>query len=119
MDTREWAKLQQSLLRSQMKVLREFLKEEEEPAEFLPPKKRKRQISIIYDILSDAQKPLHVSEIIAQAKQDFQLDLDRESIASAIMKKVKKGRMFRKAAPNTFAILDSPDSPLEPGGDTA
>ena len=105
MDVKEWAKLQESLLKSQLKTIREFLRQGEEP-KFKPRKKGRSQMSIIYDILLAAQKPLHVSEIIAKAKEDFNIDLDRESIVSAIIKKVKSERMFKRVAPNTFTILD-------------
>jgi len=42
------------------------------------------------------------------AKEDFNVDLDRESIISALTKKIKRGRTFKQVAPNTFAILNSP-----------
>jgi predicted transcriptional regulator len=106
MDIKQWAKIQESLLKSQLRIVREFLREVKAPAR----KKRKKgrsQMSTIYDILLAAQKPLHVTEIIARAKEDFNVDLDRESIVSALTKKVKSGRMFTRVAPNTFAILDS------------
>lgn len=106
MDVKEWAKLQESLLKSQLKIIREFLRRGEEPT-FKPRKKGRSQMSIIYDILHSSPAPLHVSEIIARAKEDFNLDLDRESIVSAMTKKVKSGRMFKRVAPNTFALLDS------------
>jgi hypothetical protein len=105
MDVKEWATLQESLLKSQLKIIREFLRRGEEPT-FKPRKKGRSQMSIIYDILLTSQEPLHVSEIIAKAKKDFNIDLDRESIVSAIIKKVKSGRMFKRVAPNTFTILD-------------
>jgi hypothetical protein len=50
---------------------------------------------------------MHVTDIIARAKQDFNVDLDRESIVSALTKKVKSSKMFKRVKPNTFAILDS------------
>jgi len=106
MDVKKWAKLQESLLRSQLRTIREFLKEGEMP-ERKPRRKGKSQMSIISDILLAAQKPLHVTEIIARAKEDYNVDLDRESIVSALTKKVKSGRMFERIAPNTFALLDS------------
>ena len=105
MDIKKWAKLQESLLKSQLRIIREFLREGETPAR-KPRKKGRSHMSTIYDILLAAQKPLHVTEIIARAKQDFNVDLDRESIVSALTKKVKSGRMFTRVAPNTFAILD-------------
>ena len=106
MDITEWAKLQESLLKSQLKTIREFLRQEVEP-KFKPLKKGRSQMSIVYDILAASEKPLHVSEIIAKAKEDFNVDLDRESIVSAIIKKVKSSRMFKRVAPNTFSLLDS------------
>jgi predicted transcriptional regulator len=106
MDIKEWANLQESLLKSQLKVIREFLREGQEP-KFKSFKKGRSQMSIVYDILQSSQKPLHVSEIITRAKKDFNIDLDREGIVSAIIKKVKSGRMFKRVAPNTFAIMNS------------
>ena len=107
MDIKQWAKLQESLLKSQLRIVREFLGEGEMPAQ-KQRKKGRSQMGTIYDILLAAQKPLHVTEIIARAKQDFDVDLHRESIVSALTKKVKSGRMFTRVAPNTFAILNSP-----------
>lgn len=106
MDAKEWAKLQETLLKSQLKAVRQILKEDEVPAR-KPRRKGRSQMSIIYDILLSAQKPLHVTDIISRAKQDFTMDLDRESIVSALTKKVKSGRMFKRVAPNTFVILNS------------
>jgi len=106
MDIKEWAKIQETLLKSQLKAVREILREGETP--FRKPRKTGRsQMSIIYDILLAAHKPLHITDIITRAKQDFGVDLDRESIVSALTKKVKSGRMFKRVKPNTFAILDS------------
>ena len=41
-------------------------------------------------ILRRAQQPLHVSEIIAQVKARHGVDLDRESLVSALVKKVHR-----------------------------
>jgi len=108
MDVKEWAKLQESLLKSQLKVVREFLRQGEE-LKFKRRKKGRSHMSIIYDILLNSPQPLHVTEIITRAKEDFGVDLDRESIVSAIIKKIKSGRMFKRVAPNTFTILKSPE----------
>jgi len=106
MDIKEWAKIQETLLKSQLKAVREILREGESPPR-KPRKTGRSQMSIIYDILLAAQKPLHITDIITSAKQNFGVDLDRESIVSALTKKVKSGRMFKRVKPNTFAILDS------------
>jgi len=106
MDIKTWAKLQESILRSQLRIIRDFLREGEMP-ERKPRRKGKSQMSIISDILLAAQRPLHVTEIIIRAKEDFNVDFDRESIVSALTKKVRSGRMFKRVAPNTFSLLDS------------
>ena len=106
MDVKEWAKFQEILLKSQLRAVREILREGDAP----PRKTRQKgrsQMSTIYDILLAAQKPLHITDIIARAKQNFGVDLDRESIVSALTKKVKSGRMFKRVKPNTFAVLGS------------
>jgi len=106
MELKEWANLQEALLKNQLKIIRQFLKGEEEP-KFKPRGRGRSQMNIIYDILLAAQKPLHVTEIIARAKKDFDVNLDRESIVSAITKKVKSGRMFKRVEANTFTILNA------------
>ena len=106
MDTKEWAKLQESLLKSQLKTIRQFLRQEE-PPRFRPRGRGRSQMSIVYDILLSANRPLHINEIITRAKEDFHVNLDRESLVSAITKKVKSGRMFMRVAPNTFKVLNS------------
>ena len=106
MDVKEWVKVQETLLKSQLRAVREILREGESPPR-KPRSKGRSQMSIIYDILLAARRPLHITDIIARAKQNFGVDLDRESIVSALTKKVKSGRMFKRVKPNTFEILDS------------
>jgi len=67
------------------------------------PKKRTLKIDIAWRVLKNAGRPLHVSEIIQLAKRDFQVQLDRDSIVSGIIKKANAGKMFVRTAPNTFA----------------
>ena len=75
------------------------------------PKKTKRtedksmsNIAMAVDILRRAQKPLHISEIIAQIKTRYGVTLDRESLVSALVKKVQRGQGLSRSAPNTFQI---------------
>ena len=56
------------------------------------------------DILQRAQEPLHVSEIIAQVKTKYGVALDRESLVSALVKKVHRRQGLSRSAPNTFEI---------------
>ena len=110
MDTKEWAKLQESLLKSQLKTIRQFLRQGEE-ARFKPQERSKSQMHVAYDILLSAKQPLHITEIISRARENFHVNLDRESIVSAMTKKVKSGRMFKRVGPNTFTTLGSEAEP--------
>ena len=56
------------------------------------------------DILRRAQRPLHISEIIAQVKTKYGMELDRESLVSALVKKVHRHQELSRTAPNTFRI---------------
>ncbi len=56
------------------------------------------------DILQRAQKPLHISEIIVQVKAKYGVTLDRESLVSALVKKVHRRQGLSRSAPNTFEI---------------
>jgi hypothetical protein len=67
-------------------------------------KKRTSKIGIAQNVLNAAGKPLHVSEIVQTAKDDYHVTLHRDSIVSAILKKVKAGKTFIRTAPNTFAL---------------
>ncbi len=66
---------------------------------------KKSNISVVEDILAAAGVPLHVSEIIVRARRDHGRELKRESIVSALTKKVLEGRTFRRAGRNEFALL--------------
>lgn len=75
------------------------------------PKKTKRKedkgmsnIEMSMDILQKAQRPLHISEIIAQVKTKYGVTLDRESLVSALVKKVHRRQGLSRSAPNTFEI---------------
>ncbi len=54
------------------------------------------------DILRRAQRPLHVSEIITQVKTKYGVTLDRESLVSALVKKVHRQQGLSRTAPKTF-----------------
>lgn len=94
----------ESLLRAQLNTIRQLRK---------APEREKRiahdegmsQIDIVYDILSAAKHPMHVDAIVELANKQFQRHLDKESIVSALTKRVKRQDRFIKTAPNTFALI--------------
>lgn len=68
------------------------------------PKKRTSNIDIVQNVLNSTGHPLHVSGIIQMAEERYQIQLNRDSIVSAILKKVNAGQTFIRTAPNTFAL---------------
>ena len=60
-------------------------------------------MSMAIDILQQTRKPLHISEILAQVKAQYRVNLDRESLVSALVKKVHRNQGLTRTAPNTFA----------------
>jgi len=92
--------LHEELLKAQLQVIRRLRgpaeKRQREP-------KGRSNMSIVIDLLKSSKKPLHVSEIIRQARERHGLVLDRESLVSALVKKVKAGSVVRPA-PNTFKL---------------
>jgi hypothetical protein len=104
MELYEWARLQEELLKAQLGVIRGHLRSEEPRGRERKASPRKSQMSIVTDLLSAAGTPQHVAEIIRQAKAQYGVDLDRESVVSALTKKVKKGVTFVRTGPNTFGL---------------
>ena len=105
MELTEWAKLQGKLLRAQLSVVRGYLRSEAgENGKKDSQTQRTSQMNMITDILSAAGVPLHVSEIIRRAAKQYGVNLDRESMVSAMSKKVKKGVTFIRTGPNTFGL---------------
>ena len=96
-----------------------FLKYEKEITEFklktidrlqkgLKPKAKKRtsKADIVEHVLQIAGRPLHISEIIQIANRDFHIQLERDSIVSILIKKIRAGQKFIRTAPNTFALKE-------------
>jgi len=81
-----------------LKRLRGSIEEEK------PHEKSMSQADITYNILSAAGSPLHVSQIISEAEKSFGVKLDRESLVSALSKKVMKEDRFVRTGKNIFAL---------------
>jgi hypothetical protein len=71
-----------------------------------PREKSMSQLGIVLNILTEAGRPLHVSEIIAEAEKVFGVKLERESLVSALSKKVMKGDRFIRTGKNTFTLKE-------------
>jgi hypothetical protein len=92
-------------LEAQLRAVRRMLGAEGQAAEKTKPgKSRMSQIDVVENILRRAGTPLHISEILARARKTFDLTLDRESVVSALTKKVRKGDRFDRPDKNVFAL---------------
>lgn len=72
-----------------------------------PPPRRKgmSQVDMAYDILRRRGQPLHVSEIIDRIEAVHGQRLDRESLVSALVKKVQRKDRFTRTDKNVFGLL--------------
>jgi hypothetical protein len=68
-------------------------------------KKGMSQVDMAYDILSSSSRPLHINEILAGIKERFEAEIDRESLVSALSKRVVRGDRFQRAGKNVFGLL--------------
>jgi len=93
----------ESLLSAQLHTIRQ-LKSPKAKKPRGAERKGMSNMDMAIDILRRAQKPLHISEIIAQAKTNYGVTLDRESLVSALVKKLHRHPGLSRTAPNTFEI---------------
>jgi hypothetical protein len=70
-----------------------------------PEGRRISGMSMIEDILRQEGGPLHISDILTAVHKRFGVELDRESVVSAISKRVARRDRFLRIAPNTFALI--------------
>lgn len=68
--------------------------------------KRRSHIAVVEDILRSSPGPLHISQILSVAQERYQLQLSRESLVSALTKKVLDRNTFSRVGRNTFDLLD-------------
>ena len=91
------------LFSAQLRIVRQLKSPKPKKAKRLE-RKSMSNMDMAIDILRRAQKPLHISEIIAQIKTKYGVVLDRESLVSALVKKVHRHQGLSRTAPNTFQI---------------
>ena len=62
-------------------------------------------MDMVIDILTREGRPRHITDILAAVQKRFGVELDRESVVSAISKRVARQDRFMRTAPNTFALI--------------
>ena len=103
----------ESALDAQLRAVRKLRHAKPAQAKERTPRSGRSQMSIVEDILMEAGQPLHISAIIEQAKSRFGRNLDRESLVSALTKRLKRKDRFVRSAPNTFGLR--PAKPVKEG----
>jgi hypothetical protein len=95
--------LYESMLSAQLRVVRQM--KNPKPAKTKGVgEKGMSNMDMVMDILRQVRQPLHISEILAQVKTQYKVSLDRESLVSALVKKVHRHQGLTRTAPNTFEV---------------
>jgi len=92
-------------LKAQLRAIREAIKGKNETRSD-DNVKRTSQVDYVYQVLKYHKKPMHVSEIIEKCRHEYGIVLHRESIVSALLKKVVRMDRFIKTDPNTFGLSE-------------
>ena len=96
----------ESMLKAGLRSVREHLSSMGREERSSMRKERKSNTKIVADILRVAGHPLHIDEIIRIAGESRGVELHRESIVSALSKKLLEGKVFRRTGRNEFALLE-------------
>jgi hypothetical protein len=104
---KEFIEIQEKMLQSQLDVLHHY---QQRGTSFLQKNKRTSNLDIVESILKNSGQPLHISKIIEIAKNDYHVNLERDSIVSALIKKIHAEKTFVRVAPNTFWLKIISDS---------
>lgn len=94
----------EALCSAQLRIIRQLKTPKTRRPKHKKGELRMSNIDMTLDILHRAQRPLHISEILAQVKGKYGVSLDRESLVSALVKKVHRNQGLNRTAPNTFEM---------------
>ena len=92
-------------LEAQLKAVRRLQKGQ---PELKVPKRGMSQVDMVQDALQRAGQPLHISQILDRVEAVHGRRLDRESIVSALTKKVQRRDRFLRTGKNVFALKGGP-----------
>jgi hypothetical protein len=100
-DLQHYLEARKELAEAELKIINRYLQGTE-------PSKRTgtSNIEIVKQVLKSAGRPLHIAEIIASARKEFGIDLERDSVVSNLVKKIRAGQTFIRTAPNTFSLME-------------
>jgi hypothetical protein len=96
----------EAISKAQLNTLRRLRRSPRQPVRpaDAKPVRSMSQIDMVHDILRRADRPLHISEIMTLVAQHHGVSLDRESIVSALAKRIARKDRFARPGPNTFSL---------------
>jgi hypothetical protein len=100
-DTEDLLGIFEALLSAQLRAVRQL--QSGAPAKKASRQERMSHMDMAIDVLKKARAPLHVSALIEQIYSQHGLRVDRESMVSALVKKMRREQGIVRTAPNTFA----------------
>ena len=62
------------------------------------------QLDMAFDILKETGRPLHISQLLERIHARFGQQVDRESLVSALTKRVVRADRFVRTQKNTFGL---------------
>ena len=66
--------------------------------------KGRSQLDMAFDILKEVGRPLHINELLERIHARFGERIDRESLVSALTKRVLRADRFVRTQKNTFGL---------------
>ena len=94
----------ESSLEAQLRAVRRLRSSPQSSAP-TPDKEGMSQLDMAYAILKDSPAPLHISQILDQIASRFDQIVDRESLVSALAKRIARRDRFQRTDKNTFTLL--------------
>jgi DNA-binding GntR family transcriptional regulator len=94
----------ESGLEAQLRAIRR-LRSGQETASGPKTRKGMSQVDMAFDILLKAKTPQHINEIIRRIAEVHGRQVDRESLASSLVKKVQRRDRFIRTDKNVFGLL--------------
>jgi len=97
----------EAVSRAQLRAIRRLRRSKKAKSKDVsaPEGRRLSGMDMVEDILRREGHPVHINEILAAVHKRFDVELDRESVVSAISKRVARQDRFMRTAPNTFALI--------------
>jgi len=94
----------EKMLNAQLKALRKMKKQETDK-----PKQKERisKIETALYVLKSAGRPLHINELISEIQKQYSITVERDSLVSALTKKLNKIKGLSKVGRNTFHFIQT------------